>query len=61
MPRKTKREGADATELLKDLLIVQLGIAGVPQQSIRAIVGCDIVRVNRIARHLRVRQARRED
>jgi len=48
MPPRRKRGEPDGTEILKDLLIVQLGIAGVPQQSIRAIVGCDIIRVNRI-------------
>jgi hypothetical protein len=33
--------------------IVQLGLAGVPQQKIREIVGGDIGRVNRIVRHLK--------
>jgi len=42
----------DTNELLKDLLIVQLGIAGVPQQKIRAIVGCDINRVSRIVKFI---------
>lgn len=60
MPPKPNRGGTDGTEILKDLLIVQLGIAGVPQQSIRAIVGCDIIRVNRIVRHLKVKPSRRE-
>jgi hypothetical protein len=46
------REG-EIAELLKDILIVQLGMAGVPQQSIRGIVGCDINRVNRIAKFLK--------
>ena len=45
-------EGAVA-ELLKDILIVQLGAAGVPQQSIRGIVGCDINRVSRIVKFLK--------
>jgi len=60
MSPKRKRGGTGGTEILKDLLIVQLGIAGVPQQSIRAVVGCDIVRVNRIVRHLKVKPLRRE-
>lgn len=33
---------------LMDLLITQLGLAGVPQQAIRKILGCDINRVSRI-------------
>ncbi len=53
MPRMAKQDGSDVAELLKDLMIVQLGIAGVPQQSIRAILGCSIGRVNRIVRHLK--------
>jgi len=45
---------ADATvEMLKDILITQLGLAGVPQHSIREIVGCSIARVNAIVKHLK--------
>jgi len=47
---------AEQTELLKDLLITQLGLAGVPQLSIRAIVGCDINRVSKIVRHLKIKK-----
>ncbi len=61
MPRKPKRDGDDTTELLKDILIVQLGMAGVRQQDIRAIVGCDINRVSRIVRHLKTKAAREEE
>jgi len=46
-------------EVLKDILITQLGIAGVPQQNIRKIVGCDINRVSAIVRH--VKPARRSE
>ena len=42
----------EMTELIRDLLIVQLGLANVPQQDIRDIARCDIRRVNRIARLL---------
>jgi len=61
MPRKPKRDADDATELLKDILIVQLGIAGVRQQDIRGIVGCDINRVSRIVRHIKTKAARDEE
>jgi len=61
MPRKPKRDADDATELLKDILIVQLGMAGVRQQDIRAIVGCDINRVSRIVRHIKTKAARDEE
>ena len=59
--RKPKRELSDTEELLKDLLIVQLAVAGVRQQDIRAILGCDINRVSRIVRHIKTRPARGED
>ncbi len=51
--RRRVPDGKDLTELLQDLMIVQLGLAGIPQAKIRHIVGCDIVRVNRIVRHLK--------
>ena len=37
-------------ELLQDLIIVQLAIAGVGQHQIREIAGVDIHRVSRIAK-----------
>jgi len=48
---KPRRSQEDVPELLLDLIIVQLGVAGVPQQAIRQIAGCDIGRVNRILKH----------
>ena len=50
---KTDSSLRDVTELLKDLLIVQLGVAGVPQAKIRDIVGCNIKRVNDLVRYLK--------
>lgn len=43
----------DVRELLKDQMIIQLGLAGVPQQQIRQIVKTDIMRVNRIVKQLK--------
>ena len=43
---------ATTEELLQDMIIVQLGLAGVPQQQIREIVGVDMHRVSRIVKHL---------
>ncbi len=61
----TRRRGSsnadEVGEILKDLLITQLGIAGVPQQSIRRIVGCDINRVNRIVKHLKIAKRKEAD
>jgi hypothetical protein len=54
MARKKERTQADATaELLRDLLIVALAKSDVPQLEIRKIVGCDIHKVSRIAKHIR--------
>lgn len=57
MANKTgKGETSDCTtHLLRDLIIVQLGLAGVGQRKIRTIVGGDINRINRIVKLLRNR------
>ncbi len=49
---KPRRSQEDVPELLLDLMIIQLGVAGLPQQAIRQIAGRDIGRVNRILRHI---------
>ena len=46
-------EAEGVTGLLKDLMIVQLGLAGVQQRAIRSIVGCDMNRVSRIVKHFK--------
>jgi hypothetical protein len=56
-PKKTQEALAGgAVDVLKDMLIVQLGIAGVPQREIRDIVGCDLNRVTRIVGLLKPKQ-----
>jgi len=52
MPRKKKDEVDPIELLLQDMLIVQLALAGVPQASIRAVVGCGMDRVTRIGKLL---------
>jgi len=47
---KTKRTSED---FLRDILIVQLGLAGITQHKIREIVGCDMKQVNRIVKHFK--------
>lgn len=42
----------EQTDLLRKILIVQLGLAGVPQLAVRAIVGGSIQRVNDIMKLL---------
>jgi hypothetical protein len=53
MPRNPKPDERTIVETLENLLIVQLGLAGVTQARIRAIVGCNIGRVNAIVRYLK--------
>lgn len=48
-----KKTGQTVEELLRDLMIVQLGLAGLGQHQIREIVGVDIYRVNRIVKHFK--------
>ncbi len=51
MPKQTRSKGStvdETHELLRALLIVQLGLAGVSQTDIRKIAGCDMNRVNSI-------------
>ncbi len=62
MPKKAQRKKADpVSELLKDLLIVELAKAGATQSEIRNIVGGDIVRVNRIARFFKKNKSKEID
>ena len=58
--RKTsskQQNSGESTELLRDLLILELAKAGVPQLEIRKVVGCDVHRVSRIAKVLRKARA----
>lgn len=48
-----KKKAQSTEDLLRDLLIVQLGLAGLGQHQIREIVGVDIYRVNRIVKHFK--------
>jgi hypothetical protein len=54
--KKEKTSEEITIDLLKDLLITELGRADVPQLEIRKIVGCDIVKVNRIVKHINKRR-----
>ena len=58
-PEKGRGNMDAAIEVLKDMLITQLGLAGVPQQSIRKIVGCSMNRVNAVVKHLK--RAKRDE
>lgn len=55
MAKRTRESNVpdETAELLRTLLIVELGVAGVAQQKIRSIVGADMNKVNKIVRALR--------
>jgi hypothetical protein len=50
--KKAATDSGEIAELLRDLLIVQPGLAKVAQNDIRKILGCSIGRVNDILKHL---------
>jgi transposase-like protein len=49
---KQKKEQT-SEDLIRDLMIIQLGLAGLGQREIREIVGVDIHRVSRIVKHFK--------
>jgi hypothetical protein len=51
--KKRTKQSDPTVELLKDLLIAQLCIVGVPPHDIRKIAGCDMNRVTRIAKPIK--------
>jgi len=53
MPARLQKDTDSTAELIRDFMIVQLGIAGVPQTAIRKILGVDMNRVNRIVKLLK--------
>jgi hypothetical protein len=53
MPRRTSSKSQSVEDLLRDMMIIQLVLAGVGQHQIREIVGSDIHRVSRIAKLLK--------
>jgi len=53
MKREGQKKATTTEDLLRDLLIVQLGLAGLTQHQIREVVGVDIHRVNRVVKYLK--------
>ncbi len=52
-PEKQIKPSTTTEDLLRDLMMIQLGLAGVSQENIRTIVGVDNNRVSWIVRHVR--------
>lgn len=55
MTKSRKQQSVE--DLLRDLMIVQLALAGVGQHEIRKIAGVDIHRVSRIAKLIKKAKA----
>ena len=53
MAAKKEKQGDSSNELLRDLLVAQLGLAGVGQADIRKIARCNMNRVNRIVKPIK--------
>lgn len=51
-----KKKGKTLEDLIRDLMIIQLGLAGVGQREIRTIVGVDANRVASIVKHFKKRR-----
>jgi len=60
MPKNAQKASDETTELVRTTLIVQLGLAGVAQQGIRRIAGCDMNRVNNILKLLKPKRKSRK-
>ena len=54
--KKNKNQENRIESLLRDILITQLGIAGLTQLQIREVVGGDIYKVNRILKFLKKKE-----
>ena len=50
----------ETTELLRTMLIVQLGLAGIGQRQIREVVGCDMNRVTKTLKALKLKRTAKE-
>jgi hypothetical protein len=53
MAKGRQQKDQTVEDLLRDMMIVQLALADVPQHQIREIVGVDMHRVSRIAKHIK--------
>jgi len=53
IPDKYVQAQEQTNKLLRDLIIIQLGLAGVVQQKIRSIVGGDMNDINRLIKLIR--------
>ncbi len=60
MARGKQSKGDPVVDAIKDLLIVNLALAGVRGHAIRKVVGCGMARVTQITRHVKPRNNDRD-
>lgn len=53
MKKRTQKKTKTSEDFLRDILIAQLGLAGLTQHQIRKIVGCDMKYVTHILKHFK--------
>jgi DNA-binding MarR family transcriptional regulator len=53
MTKEKQKKEQSLEDLIRDFMIIQLGLAGLGQREIREIVGVDIHRVSRIVKHFK--------
>jgi hypothetical protein len=53
MKKRTQKKKNTPEDFLRDILITQLGLAGLTQHQIRQIAGCDMKYVTRILKHFK--------
>lgn len=53
MANNKSKKSDSVEDLLKDLMIIQLGLVGLSRHQVREIVGVDMHRVTRILRHFK--------
>ncbi len=53
MKKRTQKKKNTSEDFLRDILIVQLGLAGLTQHQIRKIVGCEMKHVASILKHFK--------
>jgi hypothetical protein len=55
-----KKSGDETVELLRTMLIVQLGLAGIGQRQIREVAECDMNRVTKTLKPLNIKRLTRK-
>ena len=61
MKKKVQKKKSTSADFLRDILIAQLGLAGLTQHQIRKIVGCDMKYVTRMLKYFKKLRQKQKD